>query len=91
MVRSILAVIAGYLVMAGGVGALLGVMHIVLPGIYPQPSLTPSLTFMIMNLALGGVCAVVGGYVTGVVAKNAPKQNMPWPWGLLPFSWALST
>ena len=87
MVRSILAVIAGYLVMAGGVGALLGVMHIVLPGIYPQPSLT----FMIMHLAMGGVCAVVGGYVTGVVAKNAPKQNMPWPWGLLPFSWALST
>ena len=75
MVKSILAVIAGYLVMAGGVGALFGVMRIVLSGIYPEEGKAPSLAFMIMILALGGVCAVVGGYVTGVVAKRAEAKH----------------
>ena len=47
MVRSILAVIAGYLLMAGGIVALAGVMLIVLPRIYPEPGKAPSLGFMV--------------------------------------------
>ena len=75
MVRSILAVIAGYLLMAGGIGALAGVMLIVLPGIYPEPGKAPSLAFMILTFGYSAFGAVVGGYVTGVVAKRAEAKH----------------
>lgn len=60
MARSILALIAGYLVMVVGVGAPFGVMRIVLSGIYPELGKAPSLAFMILNLAYGAGCAVIG-------------------------------
>ena len=75
MARSILAVIAGYLVMAGGVGALSGVMLTVFPGIYPEPGKAPSLAFMIVTLGYSAFGAVVGGYVTGVIAKRAEVNH----------------
>ena len=49
MARSILAVIAGYLVMAGGIVALAAASRIVLPGIYPEPGKAPSLGFMVQG------------------------------------------
>ncbi len=47
--RSILAVIAGYLVMAGGIGAIAAALRIVLLGIYPEPGKAPSLGFMVQG------------------------------------------
>lgn len=75
MARSILAVITGYLAMAGGIGALAAVLRIVLPGIYPQPGKAPSLAFMILTLIYGAFGAVVGGYVTGIVAKHSEVKH----------------
>ena len=75
MARSVLAVIAGYLVMAGGIGTLSGAMRIVLSGIYPELGKAPSLAFMILTIVYGAFGAVVGGYVTGVIAKRAEAKH----------------
>ena len=75
MVRSILAVIAGYLVMVAGVVVLHNSIGLLLPGNYSELGKAPSLAFMILTIVYRAFGEVVGGYVTGVIAKRAEVKH----------------
>ncbi len=70
MGRSILAVMAGYLVMAAAVVALFAVC-------FPNPDVAdiPSTKFMLFSLAYGFAVAIAGGTVTAWIAKRAVMKH----------------
>jgi peptidoglycan/LPS O-acetylase OafA/YrhL len=63
MGRSILSVIAGYLIMAIAVIALFVIW-------FRGPEATPSGGFMVFSLGYGLVVAGIGGYATAAIAKR---------------------
>ena len=67
MLKSGVAVILGYAVMAVGVIGLFAIA-------YRESDSLPSLGFMLFSLGYGGMMAVVGGYVTAAIA--APQTEL---------------
>ena len=84
MGRSILAVIGGYAVMATAVIALFVLW-------FQEPSTEPTVGLMVLSLGYGFIFAIVGGYVTGLIAKRSEIQHVialaafGWSWAL--FQW----
>lgn len=71
MLRSIGAVAVGYLtyIVLSGIGGLALVMGF--PEVVSQTPQDPGTGFLVAGLVLGILFAVVGGYITAVVAKTA--------------------
>ena len=68
MGRSILSVIVGYLVMAIAIMALFAIW-------FREKEAAPSDGFMLFSLGYGFVLAVVGGYVTAMIAKHSEMKH----------------
>jgi hypothetical protein len=77
MVRSILAVIAGYATLVLGVGVFLAFLLFLFPGAFPaEPGpYTGPVWILVLELAFSGVVAVGGGYVCGLVAGRAELKH----------------
>ena len=71
MARGILAVVAGYIVMAIGVVTVTGAVAV----LFPTWSSPENAAYVIFNLGFSLVFALAGGYVTAVVAKRAPLRH----------------
>lgn len=69
MVRSIAAVVAGYLAMLVGVLLLFALW-------FRDPTELPSLSFMLFSVAWGFVSAMVGGYVTATIAQRSVQRHL---------------
>jgi peptidoglycan/LPS O-acetylase OafA/YrhL len=68
MVRSVLAIVAGYLVMAIAITVLFAVS-------FPDPVVNPSNAFMLFSLAYGFLFATLGGYTTAWIARRAEMSH----------------
>ena len=68
MVRSIIAVIVGYLVMVVASMALFAIW-------FREPSTKPTMGFELFSLGYGFVFGVIGGYVTAVIAKRLEMKH----------------
>ena len=73
-IRSILAVIGGYLIMAGCIGAVNGLIMTLFPRMVGGGS-SPTLAYLIVNLASGAGFAILGGYVTALLAKRSEIKH----------------
>lgn len=77
MGRSILAVIAGYLVMAIAIAVIFTVVYIVMgaDGAFKPGSYEVSGTWIAMSFVVGALAALGGGFVCALIAKSmgAPK------------------
>jgi hypothetical protein len=73
VVRSILAVIAGYATLVLGVGVFLALLLFLFPGAFPaEPGpYTGPAWILALELVFSGLVAVGGGYVCGLVAGRA--------------------
>ena len=69
MIRSIIAVVAGYIMMTVGVMALFAIWF------QGDPNAKPSQSFMVFTLGYGLACAIVGGYATAVIARSSPMAH----------------
>lgn len=69
MIRSIAAVILGYLAMAVAIGILFALW-------FRDPGTRATLAFMLGSVAYGFACAVAGGYIAAVVARRAEWQHV---------------
>lgn len=71
MVRSIVAVIAGYMLFAVPSGALFAFTG-------HDPHLEPTLLFAAGTIVYGMVFAFLGGWTAGVIAKKEPVRHAVW-------------
>jgi hypothetical protein len=78
MVRSILAVIAGYLAMFIGVSIFFAfVMGIGLGGMPQDPaSFKPPTWLYVLELVWSPIAAIAGGYVCAWIARNRPMRHV---------------
>jgi len=74
MARSILAVIGGYAVTVVCVVALDFGFGALVPGGRGSPS-SPPTSLMVLNVAFGIPCAVLGGYVCALIARRAEVMH----------------
>ena len=72
MIRSGIAVILGYAIMAAGVIALFAIWFRQPDSL---PDSLPSRGFMLFSLGYGGIMAVIGGYVTATIAHQAELRH----------------
>ena len=72
--RSILAVIAGYLVLAVAIGLVDFILSLISPDQYPN-GMNPATKWMIVELAIGLCLLVAGGYVTARIARRAEMRH----------------
>jgi hypothetical protein len=68
MGRSLLAVIAGYAVMAAAIMILFALW-------FRDPTTVPSQGFMLFSLGYGFIFAVLGGYLTALLARRAEMKH----------------
>ncbi|HMC67202.1 MAG TPA: hypothetical protein VKI65_19860, partial [Gemmataceae bacterium] len=73
MLRSVLAVIAGFLTMGMSVGLFDAALGALMPGEFPKPGEQrhPGEMVLLIEMAAGLLFAVLGGYVTAVAAKHS--------------------
>lgn len=77
VLRSILAVLAGYATLVLGVGVFLAFLLFLFPGAFPSepgPYAGPT-WILVVELAFSGLVAVGGGYVCGLVAGRAELRH----------------
>ncbi len=73
MVRSILAVIGGYVAMVIGVGTLIALLMVIFMGGLPDDPSQPydgPVMVLVLEIVLGGFVATGGGWVCGVIARR---------------------
>ena len=73
MVRSILAVIGGYVALVIGVGTLLALLRVIFMGDLPEDPSQPydgPIIVLILEIVLGGFIAVGGGWLCGLIAQR---------------------
>ncbi len=68
MIRNILGIIAGYLVFGISSALLFGISKV-------DPTQPATTNFMILSAIIGGLAALTGGYLTGLIVK----QKINWP------------
>ena len=77
VIRSILAVIAGYAALVLGVGVFLAFLLFLFPGAFPSepgPYTGPA-WILLLELAFSGLVAIGGGYLCGLVAGRAELKH----------------
>src|SRR5262249_54559793 len=74
MVRSILAVIAGYLVLALFIGVVDFIISRISPEHFPNGA-DPAVHWMIVELVCGLALLIAGGYVTAKLARRAELKH----------------
>jgi hypothetical protein len=77
MLRSIFAVVVGYVVMAVGTMACVGLLDLLCAD-YSEAGAagsTPPTFAIVLNLVLSTLCAGAGGYTASFVARRAPWQH----------------
>jgi hypothetical protein len=74
LVRSILAVLAGYLVLVVGIGVTDFVLSLLSPSGYPNGP-KPGAKWMIIELVIGAFLIVCGGYLTASLARRAEMRH----------------
>src|SRR5262245_44838497 len=73
MLRSILAVVVGYIVM-GALVMLSFTPAVFAPGlVFEEDGISVTMAFMVFSLAMGGVGAVVGGFVAALIAARRAR------------------
>ena len=75
MIRSVLSILAGYvlmavLIMVATVVSARLMLHV--SGVDEMRTMKPTVTYMIVNLGYSGVFAVLGGFAAAALAKRAP-------------------
>lgn len=77
MLRSILAVILGYVAMIAATLVTSGVLAVVLVGGVPNAESrgTPPTSYIVANLIAGAACAVAGGWVAARLAPARPRLH----------------
>jgi hypothetical protein len=86
MLRSILAVVAGFAVTALLVMISDPIIMLLMPGAIqtmPGGEMVPSAPYYIANLIAGTLSAVVGGFVMAVIARQAIMKHLYWLIGVL--------
>jgi hypothetical protein len=73
MIRSLFAVIGGYIAMAVGIGITTFVVSRFFPGITVNGQPTPQ--YILINLAYSAVFGVLGGYVAAATAGREPLKH----------------
>uniref|UniRef100_A0A7S2TIZ3 Uncharacterized protein n=1 Tax=Lotharella oceanica TaxID=641309 RepID=A0A7S2TIZ3_9EUKA len=79
LVRSLCAVLAGYVAMAVSTIAMFVVLGAVIPGAfesYATGKAQPSNGVLLVILTFGVLSAVLGGYVTASLAKSSPMDHV---------------
>jgi hypothetical protein len=74
IVRSVLVVLAGYLVLAVGIGVLDFILSRISPNQYPSGP-EPAAKWMIVELAVGTALVVCGGYLTAALASQKQTRH----------------
>lgn len=93
MVRSILAVIGGYVAMVIGVGTLIALLMVIFMGGLPDDPSQPydgPVIVLILEVVLGGFVAAGGGWVCGVIAQRREFRHGLFLAGLMVVLGALS-
>jgi hypothetical protein len=77
MMRSVLAVVAGYVVVLIATMGLVAGIAAVSPSSFPQPGemRAPSVPIQVIILAAGFAFAVVGGFIAALVAPRSPALH----------------
>jgi hypothetical protein len=75
MVRSVLAVIAGYATMVIFTLCLFAVIQFVWPDAFPTPEAFPSTMIAVIIIVFGLLSAVVGGFICAVIARTEPLKH----------------
>lgn len=78
MVRSILAVIGGYVTMVIGVGTLIALLMVIFMGGLPEDMSQPydgPVIVLVLEVVLGGFVAVGGGWVCGLIARRRELRH----------------
>jgi hypothetical protein len=74
LVRSILAVLVGYLVLAVGIGVTDFVISLFSPGGYPSGP-HPEAKWMVVELVVGAILILCGGYLTASLARRRETHH----------------
>ncbi|MGB7212358.1 MAG: hypothetical protein WBC97_06970 [Gemmatimonadales bacterium] len=80
MLRSVLAVLAGYAAMAAIVViatilAVRFILRVPASALRSMPSTPPSRPYLTTNIAASGLAALIGGRITGAIADHAPVAH----------------
>ena len=73
MLRSLFAIIGGYIAMAVGIGITTFVVGRYFPGIAVNGEPTPN--YILVNLAYSSVFGVFGGYMAALIAQREPLKH----------------
>jgi hypothetical protein len=83
MLRSIAAVVAGFLVTGLLVSLSDALIMVVAPQLFPPPPAAPPLASMLISITYGTLYAILGGYVMAVIARQQLMKHLYWLIGLL--------
>lgn len=78
MLRSVLAVAAGYITMILLIVVLFLLLGIMFPEAFPQPGIFPSIGWVIFILAFGFVAAMLGAAVTVTISRGSRLKHIHW-------------
>ena len=73
MLRSLFAIIGGYIAMAVGIGIATAVVARFVPGIVADGQPTPN--YILANLAYSAVFGIFGGYLAALIAGREPLKH----------------
>ncbi|MEE9554137.1 MAG: hypothetical protein V3W18_07530 [candidate division Zixibacteria bacterium] len=76
MFRSVIAIITGYLSMSLLVMTSFAIIMVIMPDALPEPSVMPATSFLILVLILGLFYAVIGGYLTALIAQRSHFKHV---------------
>ncbi len=70
MFRSVIAIITGYISLSLLVITSFAIIMVIIPDAIPEPGAVPATSFLILILILGLFFAVIGGYLTALIAQR---------------------
>jgi MFS family permease len=76
MLRSVLAVIAGYVSLSLLVMTSFALIMVIMPQAFPKPGAAPADSLLILILTLGFAFAVIGGYLTAILADRSHFKHV---------------
>ena len=90
MIRSVLAVLAGYLGTSLLVLVLFGTLGAFWPQVFADRTMTPPPSMMAVTLFFSLVAAIAGGFLTASVARRAELAHVLALMGLMVVMWVVS-